>query len=124
MHFDAQLTLGHVSLGSSVPSLTFQLPDKPFFHASDFRTQHVVVSVHPIGSLAEEDENTFWIPYVPELNEYYGRQMCFMPRAARAEPDGLGIVCDVDRESLTLYALQKPQLIARIFAAVAVQVGK
>jgi hypothetical protein len=54
-------------------------------------------------------------PFIPQLNEYYGRNAYFLYNAARAERGSLGIVQNVTSEQLTLTALPFTQVLARIF---------
>jgi hypothetical protein len=56
-------------------------------------------------------------PFVPQLNEYYGRTAYFRGSAARSEPGGLGIIINVTDEQLTLHALPFPELISNILEA-------
>jgi hypothetical protein len=97
-------------------TLAFQLPDKPFTVEErwEWRAQHFVVSVR--NRLADaDDKNTFWTPYLPQLNEWYGRNLFQRGRAARAEIDGLGIICPITDESLELRSIPKQELATKLF---------
>jgi hypothetical protein len=63
-------------------SLSFQFPEKPFTLADEWewRDQHFVVSIRNPSDEADS-KSTFWIPYVPELNRWYGRNACLRPEA-------------------------------------------
>lgn len=115
-HFEDKSVLGSLADDGSIPTVSFQLPDKPFFDDISSRMQHVVVSVYPLIDIRHEDF-TFRTPFIPELNKYYGRECYFNYNAARAEADGLGIITDVTNEHLTLHALPTRNLIAKVFEA-------
>jgi hypothetical protein len=96
------------SLGVSV---TFLLPDKPFYSDIELHPQHMVVSVTGprIG------DATLTPPFIPQLNEYYGRNAYFLYNRARAERGSLGIIQEVTSEQLTLRALPYAQLLGKMF---------
>lgn len=60
--------LGEDSLGTSV---TFQLPDKPFFSDIELHSQMMVVSV----SGPNIGKAMLTPPFVPQLNEYYAQRV-------------------------------------------------
>lgn len=96
------------SLGAGV---AFQLPEKPVFADAPLHAQKVVVSVSGpnIGNAMLTP------PFIPRLNNYYGRKAYFRGSAARSEPGGLGIIINVTDDQLTLHALPFPELISNIF---------
>lgn len=98
------------TLGASV---TFQLPEKPFYSDIELHSQHVVVSVTgpKIG------DAMLTPPFIPQLNEYYGRNAHFIYNEARAEPGRLGIIQNVTSDQLTLRALPFAQVLTRMFGA-------
>jgi hypothetical protein len=95
-------------LGTSV---TFQLPEKPFYSDIELHSQHMAISVTGpnIG------DAMLTPPFIPQLNEYYGRNAYFLYNAARAERGSFGIVQNVTSEQLTLTALPFTQVLTRIF---------
>jgi len=96
------------NLGTSV---TFQFPEKPFYSDIELHPQHMVVSVAGpnIG------DAMLTPPFIPQLNEYYGRNAYFMYDRARAERGSLGIIQEVTSEQLTLRALPFTQVLAKVF---------
>lgn len=112
--FEEQSVLGTVSRQFDRPSTTFQLPSKPFFSHSSLYEQQVVASVRP---LIQSPELILRPPYMPELNEYYGREIHFDSQKARSEPDGVGLIIGVTHSDLTLRALDSNRLIEQIFAS-------
>ena len=111
MTFAAKSVLGASLKDSLGTGVAFQLPEKPFFAGSDLHVQKVVVSVTGpnIGNAMLTP------PFIPQLNEYYGRTAYFRGSAARSDPGGLGIILNVTEEQLTLRTLPFPELISKIF---------
>jgi hypothetical protein len=95
-------------LGTSV---TFQLPEKPFRSDIELHSQHMVVSVTGpnIG------DAMLTPPFIPQLNEYYGRKAYSLYNCARAERGSIGIVQNVTSEQLTLTALPFTQVLTKTF---------
>lgn len=114
MYIDEHSTLASLSDRGGVPSLSFDLRPKPFFDDPEFHNQSVIASVRPLIDVGDE-ETTFRYPYIPELNEYYGRKAYFEYNAARAEHDGLGLVISVTQDDLTIEALRRRELVASLF---------
>src|SRR5260370_13251839 len=73
MHFGQVSTLGVVGTEFGKPKISFPLDNKPFCSDNWFHTQHLVASLSFIGALYGDEQHTFVPPYVPELNEFYGR---------------------------------------------------
>ena len=96
------------TLGASV---TFQLPEKPFYSDIELHSQHVVVSV----TGPKVGDAMLTPPYIPQLNEYYGRSAHFVYNEARSEHGSLGIIQNVTSEQLTLRALPFTQVLIRMF---------
>ena len=109
--FPSRSVLGASQESGLGTSVTFQLPEKPFYSDIDLHSQHMVVSVTGpnIG------DAMLTPPCIPQLNEYYGRNAYFLYNAARAEHGSLSIVQNVTSEQLTLTALPFTQLLARVF---------
>lgn len=116
MGFEEKSSLGSVSFDASRPSVSFQLPQKPFYDRGGVSIQKAVVSVRPLVGSSNKEE-TFWTPFIPELNEYYGREVCGRWNTARAEVDGLGIVTYVSTDNLALHSLNSRHLVSKIFSA-------
>jgi hypothetical protein len=114
IHFDEQTILGFLTDESMIPQLSFQLPQKPFFDDIQFHSQHVVISPRPLGEIDREGA-TFFVPFIPELNEYYGQEIYLYHNRVRSEVDGLGVITEVTRKHLTLNALSTQNLIEKIF---------
>lgn len=117
MYFSEGSVLAAIGEDSSgLPYLSFQLPQKPFEEEAGLYNQHLVVSIDTGIGLLDNERATLQIPYIPELNEYYGRQFHFEWDKARVEPDGMGIICDASRSDLSVSSLDVVDLVKQIFA--------
>ena len=117
MYFSDGSALAAIGEDSSgLPKLSFQLPPKPFNEDTRLYDQHLVVSIDPGIGLFGNERATLQTPYVPELNEYYGRQYYFEWDKARVEPDGMGIISNANRSDLSLNALDVVELVKRVFS--------
>lgn len=114
-HFEEQTVLGMVSEGYNVPTITFQLPPKPFYNKIAYHGQKLVVSINPLIDISKPENFTFRTPYIPELNEYFGRECCIIWNIARAETDGMGVVVSITEDQLILRALEYKNLISEVF---------
>ena len=76
--------------------------------------QYLVASVSPSAEF-EYPEHTLRPPYIPTLDEFYGRSMVFDPWELRVEEDGVGIIGGAWKESLTLHPLPHDELITKLF---------
>jgi len=103
------------------PRISFQLPSKPFEDEPSNYMQHMVVAVDPGIGLFGDDQNTLHAPFIPELNEYYGRESIFHWNKARAEPETLGVITDANTNDLSLTALSVGELIQKIFALAGIE---
>ncbi|MBS0165523.1 MAG: hypothetical protein JSR29_05560 [Nitrospira sp.] len=116
MHFKEQSLAVPIDQTGTKPSITFQLPPKPFFDdgSAELHFQKFITSLQLIGERAT-GEWTFHMPYIPELNEYYGKQSYIGFDQVRVEPKGIGIFQTISNSNITFYALSVRDLISRIF---------
>lgn len=108
--------IGEDSAGST--QVSFQLPPKPFHEDIRLYDQHLVVSVDPGIGLFGNERSTIHTLFIPELNEYYGRQYYFEYDRARVEPNGIGIITHVTQTNLSLSAINVTDLIKQVFSIV------
>jgi hypothetical protein len=115
-YFSDKTVLASQSEEQGSITLSFQLPEKPFRidDVPECGEQHFVVSVVSPNTRTDE-ASTFWIPYIPSLNVWYGRNVCWSGRAARAEADGIGIIRPITDESVQLTSIPKQELAAKLF---------
>lgn len=114
MHFGRASTLGVVGTDFGKPKISFSLDNKPFSSDSWFHTQHLVASLSFVGGLYGDEQHTFVPPYVPELNEFFGRSQ-HLYNTIRSEPGRIGMVVDAADPSSSLYALSISELFEKIF---------
>ncbi|HEV2991110.1 MAG TPA: hypothetical protein VG759_21910 [Candidatus Angelobacter sp.] len=115
VHINEQSVLGSVADSGGRQSISFQLPPKQFSEDVGLYSQNLIVGVDPIVELSED--TTVKPPYIPELNEYYGREFYFRWNQARSQKAGIGIILGVTHDDLTLRALPNRELISKIFRA-------
>jgi hypothetical protein len=113
MTFPEKSVLGAASEDTLGTTVTFELPEKPYETDIDLHSQMVVVSV----SAPNIGKAMLTSPFIPVLNEYYGRNAYFIYNKARAERGGLGIIQNVTSDQLTLRALPFPEVLSKIFDA-------
>jgi hypothetical protein len=108
--------LGVLVAGSGgVPKLSFSLGDKPYYSDVWFHSQHLVASLSFVGGLYNDDLHTLDPPYIPELNEFYGRTLHFEYNKLRIEPERIGLVIDANDSDAFIRALPVADLVERMF---------
>jgi hypothetical protein len=105
-----------VTRESEHPRVSFALSAKPFAGDVWFHTQRLVASVSFLGNpFFNDDLHTLKPPYIPELNEFFGRAM-HMYDTIRVEPDGqVGIVIDAADSDASLMAIPTADLFSKVF---------
>ena len=101
MYIEDVRVLGSRSEHDSIPSLTFELRDKPFYDDPEVHTQHFVASIDAL-TYGGDEQVTFSYPFLPELNDFYRREACLVVDGARSERNGLGVIANVGRDTLTI----------------------
>ena len=104
--------------GDRGTSLTLQLPDNKWFYDDHMilNQQHFFIAIDSgIGLSFRNPNETFDVPYLPELNLYYGANYCYSFNSTRVEPERLGIITSITASYLKLNALKVDSLIAEIF---------
>lgn len=109
-------TLGVMGESNGAPRVNFALANKPFDGDAQFHNQHLVASISLIGGLYGDEQHTFDIPYVPELNEFYARTLHFDYSKFRIEPERIGLVIDAADHDSFLTAIPVADLMRRIFS--------
>jgi hypothetical protein len=89
MHFGEKSVLAAVGNSFGSIRMSFALPEKPCFDETRVAHQHLVASIHPLTRLYGDERATLMTPFLPELNEYYGRNYYFEWNKARVEPEAL-----------------------------------
>ena len=116
MYYKTVSTLGVMGEGEDgKPKVSFALSDKPFSSDGWFHTQHLIASITSVGGLFRDERHTLSPPFIPELNEFYARQMCWHYGELRIERDGVGLLIDAVDADKYLYALPIVDLAEQIF---------
>lgn len=115
VYFSEGSSLATIGTSSGKPRVSFQLPPKPFSEERWVHDQHLVVSANLGIGLFGNERSTLTTPYIPELNEFYGRNCYFEWDKVRVEPDGIGIISHASSSDLSLNALDVNLLVERIF---------
>lgn len=113
-HFEPQSVLGTIDEEGGSVSIAFPLPNKPFIDAAETYYEHAIVTARPLID-PMPTLGTFRLPYLPKLNEFYGRNVHFDPWRTRVEPEGLGIVIKSHESNLRLRGIPPRQLLTQIF---------
>lgn len=121
MFFGGSTTLASVGEGGETPDITFALTGQPFSQEAGGHDQHYVLSIRPVVGLFDKGSATLHTPFIPELNEFYGRHCHYVWNEARAEPDGLGIITSTITTDLSLQSMSVLQLIAQVFESVGIE---
>ena len=98
-------------------TVSFSLADKPFSGDFEFYQQQLVASISMFSGRQQEDA-TFALPYVPQLNELFAHATGQQYSHLRVEHDRLGIVIDAHDASVSVSAMQTMALIEAIFKQV------
>jgi hypothetical protein len=118
-YWEERPTLGSVDESESRASLTFALPDKPLYEHPNLSQQHVAVSIRGSDPWAFKGTATFFPPYVPELNEYYGRELHYHYARIRSEPcsiwQSVSLLTNISDADVTFHALPTAEIATRLF---------
>lgn len=112
--FSRRTMLASLSQRHREVALAFQLPEKPFQVRDSVSGQHFIVATrNPF--MQPDAGRTFWTPYCPELNPWYGRALFLSSRTARSEVDGIAMICPVTIESITVSSFGEQELTQKLF---------
>jgi hypothetical protein len=116
MYFGEEVsTLGVIGTESGKPRISFSLDHKPFSDDVWFHTQMLVASLSFIGGLYGDEQHMLIPPYIPELNEFYAREIHFHYDRLRSESERIGLAIDATDKTTFIYALPVSALVERIF---------
>ena len=115
MYFSEGSSLANIGTSFGKQRVSFQLPPKPFAEDRWFHNQHLVISLDMGIGLFGNERSTLATPYIPELNEFYGRNYYYEWDKARVEPEGLGVIAHASKSDLSVDAIDVSVLIEQIF---------
>lgn len=114
VHLGRSTTLGVINYDYSQPRISFMLNDKPFQSDALYGSNHLVASLS-IYNTDQDPEHTFNPPFIPELNEFYGRSMALQYDRLRSGTDTIDLIISATRTDLFLNALPVSKLFSQIF---------
>lgn len=112
-------TIASINAHYGKPKISFQLPDKPILKEQDktFRHQYFVVSVRPSVGV-EFPEYTTTLPVLPDLNEWYAREMVSDPFSLRVVKSHfrktISIITESDTDTIQLNPINKFEVIKKV----------
>lgn len=110
------------------PTISIQLLDKPFpKREKKFLDQYFAISFRPpLGT--DYPEYTASLPVLPDLNEWYAREMVFDPYSLRVIKNYLGkcisIITDIDKDMIEVNPIPKIDIIKRILERASITAEK
>ena len=120
-YFDNQSILGTLS---EKHTLSFQLPDNLIGRESqqDEQSFIFILTIKVLGNI-EDDEETFNIPHIPELNNFYGQHMAGH-RKLRVMPDGIALFISNTDRIIHLSSINTYKMIEAIFKKIDLKVSR
>jgi hypothetical protein len=117
---ESTFTIASVADDGDAPCATVPLAKKPYADEEWSRGQHAIASLRFTMPL-QGTEFTFALPYVPELNEYYGREFHYNYAHVRSEPNSTGLVVDAGDDHVTVSALPCIDVVQKLFEQAGIQ---
>lgn len=121
MHFGQRSALASLNERDGKIDAAFALTDRPFAPGMASSDQKYVLSIDPGIGLFGNERQTLHAPFLPALNEYLGRNLHYDWKAARAEPDSVGLVTRVSTTDIRMRALDVGQLTAEVFRSAGIE---
>lgn len=108
---------GDVTTEYGRPALSMQVPAHTRAFGSQSSDQFSVLVLRGVSHHGEgADDHTFAVPNIAKLNEFYGREMMYMPDVVRVGPDGVGIIMRSGSEFVSVRSVPTRALMERLFA--------
>lgn len=110
-------TLGTIDEIQDEKTLTLQLPDDVFKNEEYIATEYFAVTLKILSDIdfRQLNDTTFFIPNLPDLNEFLARKFYNNYSQLRMSNEGISIIINASTRTLALRALKKNELIAKIF---------
>ena len=94
-------------------NVAIPLPETPFSEDHQ-HMQNYVISVNLLTEFGYPGY-TLKLPNLPDINEFYGRQVTLEPWSLRVGQSGFGLIEHYDRDSITVYPIQISDIMMKIF---------
>ena len=121
MVFGSENVLASLDHDVEPPAMSFSIPNSPLRDDGGLTNQQFVVSIDPGIGLFENERFTLHLPFLPKLNEFYGREATFHWNKTRSEPGSLGVVVPAATHDLRIRGIETRQLFEKIFASVGIE---
>jgi len=115
MQFRSRRAFGHATEVNGGSRITFQLPEKPFGDDDVSFQQMMVVGIRPTLGFQTDFGRTLVTPCLPEMNDFYRREMVLLGDEIRVQKSGFDIIASADSSDISFYALETTKVIAEFF---------
>ena len=115
MQFRSRSAFGHLNEVNGGSQITFQLPEKPFKEDDVSFQQMMVVGIRSTIGIQSEFGQTLVTPCLPEMNDFYRREMVLIGNEVRVQKSGFDIIASANSSDISFYALETTKLIAEFF---------
>ena len=115
MQFRPKRALGNISDTERGTQIAFQLPEKPFQEDDASFHQLMVVGIRPGATSWREFGRTLTTPPLPEMNDFYRKEMVFIGCDVRIQRGGLDVITSADSSDFSFYACQTANVIIEFF---------
>lgn len=114
LEFESKTVLASVDQVYGVPAVSLQLPEKPAKKNRYNSSQDLIAEVRPLGEY-EYPGHTLKLPYLPDLNGWYG-SIVAGPDGLRVGKNNVGAIVDIHDATLRLYPIKNQEVIKQIFS--------
>ncbi len=116
-HWPRQSVLGSVDESGTTPAVTFPLPEKPTFDG--FFEQYIAISVSGFDQFVRDRNVTLFPPFLPDLNEFFGRELSYPYGRVRADYGLVGaaisLLIRTQDSDVTLRSVSALKLVTSLF---------
>jgi hypothetical protein len=122
MQFRPKRVLGNISDTERGTQIAFQLPEKPFREDDASFHQLMVVGIRPGATSWREFGRTLITLPLPEMNDFYRKEMVFIGNEVRIQRSGLDVITSADSSDFSFYACQTANVIIEFFRVFGIHV--
>ena len=116
MYFSEEWYLATIGTSSGRKRISFRLTPQKYTYDRGIFDQYLVLSLVNRYALLSDERVTLVTPYIPELNNFYGRNYFFYePDKTRVEPESIGVISRSSKLDLSIYPIEVNLLIEKIF---------
>lgn len=97
--------------------VSVQLPENPFSEDLTFSQESFVIVIRQWSGFFSDPDVTLMTPFLPELNEFYRREMLVIGDGFRVQYRGFGIITMAFASEVSFYAPQISKIVSAVFEA-------